>query len=158
MRSYIFRLLPVICLLTSGFIQAADEAPAPRLNTEVELTGAYIHAPLPGKTTTVAYFTLHNRSAKPAVVTGVETDGAARAELHSHTHENGIMRMRKEDKISIPAHSSLAFAPGSWHVMLFDVQPGLKTGDELHLTVQFADGTALLAAARIKSLFDKAHH
>lgn len=159
MRSF---LVPTFCLLFSFVAEAANNEAAseavPRVNAEVELTDAYINVPLPGKTTTVAFFTVHNRSAKPVVITGVQTDGAARAELHSHTHENGIMKMRKEDQVSIPARSTLAFAPGSWHVMLFEVQPGLMTGDELHLTVQFADGTMVLTTARLKSLFDKPHH
>ncbi len=66
--------------------------------------------------------------------------------------------MRKESEIIIAAQSTLVFAPGSWHVMLFDVQPGLTTGDSLQLILRFADDSVLPVAARVRSLFDQHHH
>lgn len=136
----------------------AEESAVPRLNTQVTATDAYVHLPLPGKTNTAAFFTLHNSGSDTAILTAVETSIASRAELHSHSHTNGMMRMRKEDQVAIAAQSTVNFAPRSWHVMLFDVQPGLKTGDQLQLILRFADGTMLLVPASARSLFDQPHH
>jgi copper(I)-binding protein len=150
-------LLITALLATSA---QADETPQPtnRLNSQAAVTEAYIHLPLPGKSTTAGYFTITNSSKQAVVLTGVETDIAARAELHSHTHDQGVMRMRKESEIVIAAQATLAFAPGSWHVMLFDVQSGLTSGDSLQLTLRFADNSVLPVVARIRSLFDQHHH
>jgi copper(I)-binding protein len=135
-----------------------NSQPNNRLNSQAAVTEAYIHLPLPGKSTTAGYFTITNSSKQAVVLTGVETDIAARAELHSHTHDQGVMRMRKESEIVIAAQATLAFAPGSWHVMLFDVQSGLTSGDSLQLTLRFADNSVLPVVARIRSLFDQHHH
>lgn len=155
------RLLTGLCLLAVLMTWslrpfAADLKPV--LNTHIQVTNAYINLPIRGKTTTAGYLTLHNAAAKAQILVAVTTGIAERAEIHSHTHVNGKMQMRREEQVAIPANSTLEFAPGAWHLMFFGVSDQLKTGDELHLILRFADGSQLPVTARARSLFDKAHH
>lgn len=129
-----------------------------KVATQVRVDGAYINVPVPGTQNTAAYFTLRNLADKPVSLVSVEVDVAQRAELHSHTTKDGMMQMRREEQILIPAQSSVAFASGSYHVMLFDLQRSIQTGEELQLLLTFADGKQLVATAKVKSIFDKAHH
>lgn len=129
-----------------------------KLNTHIIVKDAYVNIPLPGKTTVAAYFTLHNKSAQNLALVDVRTALTERAELHSHSHKDGVMRMRREDRVMIPAKGSVAFASGSWHVMLFDVTKTLQTGEQLHLILIFGDGTSLPVVAQVRSLFDQPHH
>jgi periplasmic copper chaperone A len=139
--------------------EAANTQPNPvKVATQVRVEGAYINVPVPGTKNTAAYFTLRNLADKPVSLVSVEVDVAQRAELHSHTTKDGMMQMRREEQILIPAHSSVAFASGSYHVMLFDLQRSIQTGEELQLLLTFADGKQLVATAKVKSIFDKAHH
>lgn len=135
---------------------SADEPTVLAVGVTVE--GAYINIPLPGKTSTAAYFTLRNRSAKEVALVAVRSAISPKIELHSHTHENGMMKMRREAQAVVPANTSLEFKPHSWHLMIFDVQGSLKTGEELHLTLLFGDGTYLPVVAQVRSLFDQPHH
>lgn len=160
MRCSPLRFMLAISLLFCVQVCAGEAAPASpaKLNNDITVEGAFVNIPLPGKTTTAGFFTLHNRAARDIALVAVHTDIAGRTELHSHSHENGVMRMRREERAVIPANSSLAFASGSWHVMFFNITKTLRTGDQLHLTLMFDDGTSLPVAAQVRSLFDQPHH
>lgn len=140
------------------FSLAASSAEPPVLAADLVAENAYINIPLPGKTSTAAYLTLHNKSAQARTLVAVQSKVSDRIELHSHTHENGMMKMRREERAVVAANGSLEFKPHSWHLMVFDVQGTLKTGDELHLTLLFSDGSYLPVVAQVRSLFDQPHH
>ena len=144
---------------TAAPVEAANTQPdLIKVATQVRVEGAYINVPVPGTQNTAVYFTLRNLADKPVSLVSVEVDVAQRAELHSHTTKDGMMQMRREKQILIPAQSSVAFASGSYHVMLFDLQRSIQTGEELQLLLTFADGKQLVATAKVKSIFYKAHH
>lgn len=149
----------ILAALTVAWLSASAYADQnPRVNNQVIVDDAYVHLPLPGKSNTAGYFSITNAGTEAVVLTDIETDIAARTELHSHTHEQGVRRMRKESEVTIAAQTTLVFAPGSWHVMLFEVKPGLRTGDSLPLTLRFADGSVVSVTAQARSLFDQHHH
>lgn len=156
MRYYLNRCIALVGLL--WVVADAQAAAVASVASEAEVKEAYVYIPMPGKTATAAFFTLRNHSAKAITLVGIRTAFAKRAELHSHTHEGGMMKMRREDKVDIPANSDMVFESGSWHVMLFDVVGVLQTGEQLQLTLDFSDGTHLPFTAQVKSRFDKAHH
>lgn len=58
-------------------------------------------------------------------------------ELHTHAHENGVMRMRKVDSIPVEGGKSVKLAPGGLHVMLIDLKQPLKEGESIDLTLVF---------------------
>jgi len=80
-----------------------------------------------------------NRGAKPDRLLSVETTASAKAELHTHLHENGVMRMREVEAIEVPAGGSVTLAPGGLHVMLLGVTKPLRSGFGVPLTLTFAE-------------------
>lgn len=137
----------------------SEDEPVPvKIATDVRVEGAYINVPVPGSQSTAAFFTLRNLSDQPLTLIAVHTEIAKRAELHSHTHKNGMIQMRREKHLVIPAKTSLEFTSGSYHVMLFDLQRSIQTGEQLQLLLEFSDGKQLPATADVKSLFDRKHH
>lgn len=151
-------LLSVVINLNAQEVAPVQESATVKVAMQVSVDGAYINVPIPGTKNTAAFFTLRNQSDKAISLVAVETDIAGRTELHSHTQKDGMMQMRREEQVVIPAKSSVAFASGSYHVMLFDLQRSIQTGEELQLLLTFNDGKKLLATAKVKSLFDDAHH
>lgn len=97
-----------------------------------------------------AYFTLHG-GAKPATLISVASDVAITTEMHE-----GGMAMRKVDTVTIPAGETVAFQPGGRHVMLYDINPGVKPGRILSLLLTFSDGTRLRQGARVIAAGDPA--
>lgn len=138
---------------------AGSEKPASdaMLANEVSVSGAYINVPLPGTQSTAAYFTLRNTSASDIALIAVHSDVAERIELHSHIHADGMMKMRRVEQVVIPAQSTVMFKSGAYHVMMFDLQASIRTGQQVDLVLEFSNGKKLLAVAQVKSLFDAPH-
>ena len=88
-------------------------------------------------------------SDKPDVLTGVASPKAGRIEMHSVVTENGVMRMRQESSMAVPAGGMLHMAPGGNHLMLFDLSPGLQAGDMLPLTLSFQSGAKVTVNASV---------
>ena len=66
---------------------------------------------------------------------------AKRAELHVHSMENGLAKMRRADEgVVVPAHEILKFAPGALHIMLMELQQPLTAGNRFPVTLRFDDG------------------
>jgi periplasmic copper chaperone A len=86
---------------------------------------------------TAAFFTLNNPGDTPLRLTSVTSPACGRAELHTHIHENGVMRMRAVDGFDIPANGTLALKPMGDHIMCFDPKP-TKPGDMVPMTLTFS--------------------
>lgn len=93
----------------------------------------------PGVPNGAAFVTMVNAGPTADRLIGAATDAAQTAELHTHLHEGGIMRMRKVDAIPIPANGTVTLAPGGDHVMLFDLKRQLKEGQTFTLKLTFAN-------------------
>ncbi|WP_304618643.1 copper chaperone PCu(A)C [Paracoccus sediminilitoris] len=86
------------------------------------------------------FMTLENHRDVACTLQGVESDVAERVELHSHTQEDGIMKMgRIEGGIQVPAQQSHALERGGDHVMLLGLTRKLSDGDQVALTLDFGD-------------------
>lgn len=84
-----------------------------------------------------AYFTVVNAGKTADRIIGVTTGVSARAELHTHLNDDGVMRMRKLEGVDVPAGGSVTFKPGGLHVMLFGLHKPLKKGSSFPVTVIF---------------------
>ena len=108
----------------------------------VKVENAWARATVPGQKTGSVYVDL--TSASSAALVAVGSPVAARAELHSMSMENGVMRMRALPKVDLPAGQTVKLAPGGLHVMLVDLKQPLKAGDKVPLTLSVqSSGTSL---------------
>jgi hypothetical protein len=146
--------LPIVfglALLLSGCGEIGD--------TEVE--DAWIRLPAVQGRPGAAYF--HIRTGKDAeTLLAVATPAAIRSEMHETTRVlggktgAGAMTMTPLPSLTVPAASSLTFAPGGKHVMLYDVSPALKAGDTAKLALKFADGDTWEGEATVVGAGDPA--
>jgi hypothetical protein len=77
---------------------------------------------------------------------------AGRVELHTHTHDGGVMRMRKVDAIAIPPGGSAVLKPMGDHVMLIDLKQPLKEGDLVAIRLVFEKAGAIDVEATVEPL------
>jgi periplasmic copper chaperone A len=68
---------------------------------------------------------------------GASSPAAGRVEVHTHLMEDGVMKMRKVDSVTILPGKTLNLAPGGEHLMLFDLKTPLKQGNSIPLTLKF---------------------
>lgn len=83
---------------------------------------------------------------------------AAVVELHEHTNDNGIMRMRKvEGGLALEANKSMIMKPGGDHIMLISLHKTLKAGDTMDLSLKFESGILIKLSIPVVSI-KKMHH
>lgn len=96
------------------------------------------------------YFTLRNDSDTAAELTGASSPACGMLMLHQSKQANGIDKMAAVKSISVPAHGTISFAPGSYHLMCMKPQDTLKAGASVPVALTFADGTKLTAQFPVK--------
>jgi copper(I)-binding protein len=135
--------LPLIAL-ASPLALAACGDPAPTY-----IDQAWVRLSPNKETPSAGYFVAHGGDAGTAL-RGVLTDYALKVEMHESMSENGMMSMKPLDSVDIPAKSTVAFAPGGKHLMLWGVNDTAISRGKMTLTFLLANGDRLLVDAIIQ--------
>ncbi|HDO1315851.1 copper chaperone PCu(A)C [Aeromonas veronii] len=123
---------------------------APAL-AKVEAVDGYVRLLPPGSPNTAAFMVLKNDADQPVKLVAAASAAAGRAELHTHLHENGVMKMRQVENIEIPAKGEAVLKPGSLHIMLFEVGT-LSEQTHFPLTLTMDDGQKLDLSLPVKPI------
>lgn len=125
---------------TLALAAALAVAPLPALAGDIAVSGAFARETPPSAKVGGAFLTLENTGADDRL-TGASSPVAGRVELHNHTMQDGVMKMR-EIEGGIPLHSgeTVALKPGGMHIMLMDLKAPLKRGDTVPVTLDFESG------------------
>ncbi len=123
---------------------ASDVTPA-----TLALTEASVHLPVVPGRPAVAYFTLTVPGDAHGKLVGVTVDHFARAEMHESRMEGGAMTMADVANVPLVPGKPIVFAPGGYHVMLFDTDGTLKDGATTTLTATLDTGAKLTAQAKV---------
>jgi hypothetical protein len=99
----------------------------------------------------VGYMILANHGRAADVLQKVETPLASRVEMHSSSMAGGVMSMKKEDKVPVPAGGQTTFGPGAYHLMLIGLTKTVKAGDQIPATLSFASGAKVKVAFSVSS-------
>lgn len=90
-------------------------------------------------------------------LTGVSSPRAKRVEMHSTRMTGSTAKM--EPILAIESGDGvIVFAPGGRHLMLIEVDPALKPGDQAELTFRFEHGDPVTAPARVIGAGDDVAH
>lgn len=96
-------------------------------------------------TSGAVYFTLQNHSENDIILTGVSTDLAEMAGLHTSLESaDGMMQMIPIDGgVLMPARTEHFFARGGDHIMLMGLTNALQDGDTITVTLTFDHASPL---------------
>ena len=123
-----------IMVLAPAIGMAAD----PQIAVEEPWARASIGTSRPG----AAYFTVRNAGDAPVILTGIRTEVAGKAEIHSSsTGANGVSTMAPAGDITIAPGEAVALEPGGLHTMLMQLKSPLVEGQTFPLTLVFEDGS-----------------
>ena len=139
-------LLGLLLLASSGGVVAGEVA------DDVTINDPYVRAVPPVVKTSAAFMQLQNSSQVEQFLVSAATPAAAAVELHMHTMDDGVMRMRRIPHIHLPPGKSVALEPGGLHVMLFDLQTPLTPGSDVPITLIFADKSQKEITASVRSV------
>jgi copper(I)-binding protein len=104
---------------------------------QVSVKDAWVRGTVPGQKATGAFMQITSGSDTSLVA--VASPVAKVVEIHTMSHEGGVMKMRAVPAIPVPAGKPVELSPGGYHVMLMDLGRPLKEGDKVPLTLTFAD-------------------
>ena len=86
------------------------------------------------------YARIDNACSTPVEIVSASSPAFADVSLHETRIEHGISHMRGLATLPVAAHGSVAFAPGSLHLMLMDPTKPLKAGDQVSIDFTLRDG------------------
>lgn len=118
---------------------------------DVYVKQAYVPLAPPGMMTHVAYMTLENTSDEVRSLIGVKAAGYGMAHVHLSAEKYGVATMSMVHQLDIAPGTSVALAPGSFHIMLMHPKAMLTAGDVVALELQFANGEAQDVLAKVKA-------
>ncbi len=93
------------------------------------------------------YMQLINNGNTDAVLTGAASPACGMLMLHQSQDNGGMAMMMDVPSVTVPAHGSLAFVPGGYHLMC--MQPKMQVGSKVDVTLSFQDGSTLAVAMPI---------
>ncbi|MFI6574241.1 copper chaperone PCu(A)C [Nocardiopsis sp. NPDC050513] len=134
-----------------------EEAPAEEAAAEAtaadgfEITDPWIKAVSQEEGMTGVFGEISNTSGSEMTIVAAEADGADTVELHEVSMEGTDATMSEvEGGFVIPAGETYTLEPGGYHIMLMQLTQDLEAGNELTVTVEFADGSTASFDAAIR--------
>lgn len=120
--------LLLLLIGTSGAVSAA----------ELEVNEARIRL-LPGDLPAAGYFILANTSEADITLTGANSPAFGNVMMHRTVNQDGVTSMQPVAQIELAAGEQLEFAPGGYHLMLMKRTRALAIGDDIEVTLLFAN-------------------
>ncbi|HEY4696602.1 MAG: hypothetical protein A3J49_01325 [Gallionellales bacterium RIFCSPHIGHO2_02_FULL_57_16] len=100
---------------------------------DIQVEGAWSRATAPGQEAAGVDFSITSKLA--ATLLGVSSPASRTVEMHSMTHEKGVMKMREVKVIELPAGKRVDLGTSGYHLMLVGLKAPLKAGKDIPLTL-----------------------
>ena len=141
----VFLRVVILSLTMMSFIGCSRQA-------EIEITDLVIRETPPGAERGVAYLKIHNSGDQTVALNYVHTPRASMVEVHRHLYENGKMKMREVQRLTVDPDSSVEFTPGGYHLMLFGAESRFEAGQQVPITFEFEDRAPITVVAEVRRL------
>ena len=148
------RVRPLAGLAVAATLAALAAAePAAADEAGLALSGPYMRLIIPARPA-AGYFTLENAGDADRALVGAASPGCGSVMLHKSESKNGVETMMPVASVPVPAHQSISFAPGAYHLMCMAPTASLKPGGSVPVTLKFEDGGTLTADFPVRGVGD----
>lgn len=111
-------------------------------SAELVVEEGFVRKPIPGRSMSAAFMSIRNTGVEDVVIKTAKIEGAKSVEIHTHSHQNGVMRMRQLHSLEIKSGQVVSLEPGGLHLMVFGIQalpeqPSLTLCDDTKRCYQF---------------------
>jgi hypothetical protein len=148
------RAIRVWVLLAAGFGALGTGGAAHAAPNAVTVSDPWMRTVMPSRPA-AGYFTVANATATAHRLVGAESPACGMLMLHQSVHENGQERMVMVKSVVVPAHASVTFAPGGYHLMCMSPTPAVAPGHAVPVTLRFADGDKVTASFPVRGATGK---
>lgn len=116
---------------------------------QVQVQDAWIRATLPQQKATGAFMKIQAERAVRLV--GVGSSTLPVVELHEMRMQDQVMKMRRIDTLDLTAGQTLELKPGSYHLMLMNLDRALQPGERIPLELQFEDAKGTRSRVQVQA-------
>lgn len=118
----------------------------------IDVEHAWARATPAGARTGAVYLTIvNNGSAEDKLNGAAAASVAAKAQLHSMTMENGVMRMRPLAGVAVKGGDRVELDPkNGMHIMLLGLKAPLKAGETFPMTLDFDKAGAVAVTVAVE--------
>ena len=131
----------------------------------IDISDAWISEAPPTASVLAGYANIYNASDKPITLLTVSSPNFSKIEIHRSVLNGDMVSMEKQYLLEIPAKNTIKLSPGDLHLMLFDPDRPLRSGDTAILEFSFTDGHNQTIEAKVErrssndhSSEDHSHH
>lgn len=141
-------LLTTTAILATVLPANAHEEKSDKLT----ITHPWTRATAPSQKVGVVFMEIETTTGKADRLLFASSPDAEKVEIHGHTREGDIMRMRRlESGIEVPAKGSVKLAPGNFHIMLIGLTAPLLEETTIPLMLTFKNGGTVSIEAVVES-------
>ncbi len=102
-----------------------------------------------------AYFDLTYEGDKGLSIRRADVSGASEAQLHAYGEWEGKMQMAEAMPIAITKGTEIAFEPGGYHVMAFNLDESIEPGGTVEITLTVSGGDKYSFDAEVRAAGDE---
>ncbi len=124
----------------------------------ITIKDAWVRTAPPSAKVMAAYMTITNHSPKTIRVININSPQFKQVELHQSVINDGMMRMKKIEPVSLKGHQTLALEPGGYHLMLIKPVHPIAKGEQVRFNFSFDNGDKLSLTAQTKDEMAHGHH
>jgi copper(I)-binding protein len=135
-----------LCILVFSVSMTAHAA-----GSAIDVADATARPTPPSAKTAAIYLNITNKGSEDDSLIGIASPVAERAELHSTTNDDGIMKMSAVAEQPVKAGQKLEIKPGGLHIMLTGLKRPLKAGDQFLLTLTFRKAGAVETTVAVQA-------
>jgi copper(I)-binding protein len=105
---------------------------------DLEISGGFVKAMLPGQPVGGGFLTVKNGGAADDRLVSVTSPTSGEVQIHEMAMQDNVMKMRQlKDGIVIPAGQTVELKPGGFHLMFQKVRSPFRQGDTVPVTLTF---------------------
>jgi copper(I)-binding protein len=116
----------------------------------IKVSEGYIMPPLKGRDVAAGFFTIESQGVATSLVAAASPVSPI-VEIHTHSMADGVMQMRKVDRVDLPTDTPVVFKPGSYHLMMFNFSMA-EGQTEARVTLTLDTGENVLVTLPIRQI------
>jgi copper(I)-binding protein len=125
-----------------------------QMDEGIVISSARVLPPFPGRDTAAGYFSITNHSQTDDTLVSVTSPISAAVEIHNHIEEDGVMKMRRVEGITLKAGETIELRPGSYHLMMF--KANLPEGQsDVSLTLNYKNAPSMTMIVPVEGRGDE---
>lgn len=136
---------PVLLIFIVLFLSVSVHA-----SSKVEVHDAWVADAPPVAKIRAGYLTIVNNKPHTIIISSFSSPDFTSIEIHRTFKKGGMVGMEQIDGLRIKSGQKIELVPGGKHLMMFNPKRKFKKGDNIKITIHFANGKTSQFTATVR--------